>query len=157
MNQPQPNALLTASSYILLILLWALSLFVYFQVPDVIPVHFNASGVADGHGTRLFLFIFPTLSTALFFFFGYLASQPQMLNYPVRKTPENQQALEALGQECLLALRSALSLGFMLLLTGIYLAAKNQTNQLGTGYFWAFLGLILGTTGAYIVKMIRIR
>lgn len=157
MNRYQPPVILTASSYLLLLLLWALTFYVYSQVPEIIPVHFNASGEADGHGSRLFLFIFPTLSTALFFFFGFLASQPQMLNYPIRKTPENQHALEALGQECLLVLRSALSLGFILLLIGIYRATKYSTNQLGIGYFWAFLGLILGTTIAYIIRMVRIR
>lgn len=52
-------------TFIMLIMVWFLSVYAYLHVPDSIPVHFNSSSVADGFGSKSTLLFYAAGSTAL--------------------------------------------------------------------------------------------
>ncbi len=49
--------------YILMLiaLMWALSLYAYFSLPEVIPVHFNLKGHPDSYGSKIIFLTLPIL------------------------------------------------------------------------------------------------
>lgn len=51
----------------LLVLLWGFTLVHYYDLPEEIPIHFNAAGKADGFATRLHIWGLPIIAAALFF------------------------------------------------------------------------------------------
>ena len=60
------------ASWLALMLLWALAVGSYTHLPEVIPVHFNLYGQADGFGPKYLLWILPAAGTGLFALMGHL-------------------------------------------------------------------------------------
>jgi uncharacterized membrane protein len=69
--------------------LWLLTSVAYNQLPDVIPVHFDATGQADGYGPKATLWMLPTIASALVLGLTILNKYPHIFNYPTTITPEN--------------------------------------------------------------------
>lgn len=77
------------SSCILLVLLWALPLFYYSNLPNIIPIHFNASGKVDSYGIKATIFLLPAIGLALFAGLKIINRYPHIHNYAVKISPEN--------------------------------------------------------------------
>lgn len=69
--------------------IWILTLSHYFKLPEIIPNHFNARGVADGFGSKSNILSLPIISTALFLVLTILNKKPHLFNYPSAITVEN--------------------------------------------------------------------
>lgn len=54
------------SSLIFLIVLWGFTTIHFKDLPPQIPIHFNATGTADGFATRIHIWGLPLIATALF-------------------------------------------------------------------------------------------
>lgn len=70
------------------------SLFIYTfaswsNLPETIPVHFDAKGRPDGFGGRITIFFSPLLMLAIYILLTALNRRPDVFNYPVKITPEN--------------------------------------------------------------------
>ncbi len=48
-------------SLIIVILMWAVSLYAYFTLPDIIPTHFGLKGKPDAYGSKTIFLILPVL------------------------------------------------------------------------------------------------
>ncbi|MBT8253336.1 MAG: DUF1648 domain-containing protein, partial [Bacteroidia bacterium] len=73
----------------LLLLIWGYTLTHYFDLPETIPVHFNAEGVADDYGNKAVIWILPAIATFLYFTMFLLNRFPHIHNYMVNITEEN--------------------------------------------------------------------
>lgn len=62
-------------AWILCALMFLISLAVYPQLPEQIPLHFNAAGTVDGTGPRLTIFMFPCVTA---FLLGVAAISPRI-------------------------------------------------------------------------------
>jgi uncharacterized membrane protein len=80
---------LESAGKIFLIILWALTLFVFLKLPATIPIHFNASGQADNYGSRMTILISPILATIIYFGLTQLNKYPHIFNYMVKITETN--------------------------------------------------------------------
>ncbi|WP_135257517.1 DUF1648 domain-containing protein [Thermus caldilimi] len=58
-----------------LLLIWALTLFVYSQLPERIPAHWNAQGEVTRYGSRMEVFLLPLVLTLLY---PFLALAPRL-------------------------------------------------------------------------------
>ena len=68
-------------------------------LPDIIPIHYNFSGNADGYGDKSDLFLLFGLSLGLYFGLNWLSRRPQKFNYPWKideKNAEHQHRLAAI-------------------------------------------------------------
>ena len=83
------DVFLEFASFTMLGAIWLLTAFQYAKLPDIIPVHFNASGEADGWGDKAILWILPLLTLVLTFLMKLLAGKPHLHNYPVKITEDN--------------------------------------------------------------------
>lgn len=73
----------------LLLLTWAYAISQYASLPETIPTHFNASGEADGFGSRLTIWLMPAIATVMYFGMFILNKFPHLHNYMVNITEEN--------------------------------------------------------------------
>lgn len=90
-NTPTDN-LVEAIGWFTLIALWFVTLTSYANLPQTIPTHYNAAGVADGYGSKTSIFGLPIIATLLFVVLTILNKFPHAFNYLTPIT--NQNALE---------------------------------------------------------------
>jgi amino acid transporter len=108
-----------------LALLWVLSIWSLFTLPDTIPTHFNGAGAPDHYGEKGSLLMLPLVATVLFAVITALSKYPHILNYPAEITPDN-----ALRQyRGAIRLARGLKTGLVL----IFLLLVFQTGQVATG------------------------
>lgn len=101
------------------IVAWTLVRFT--SLPEVIPVHFDASGTADRVGERSSLLWLTLVMVALVILLAWLSSRPRLFNLPVELTPGNAQAVYREGERvmvCLLAAIVVIHVGVALQMTG---------------------------------------
>ncbi|GGH83310.1 putative membrane protein [Pullulanibacillus pueri] len=60
-----------------------------FQMPDTIPIHYNAKGEPDGWGSRWISLIMPLITVALYIPTVFLQKHPEKHNYPERLSESN--------------------------------------------------------------------
>ncbi|MEM1325183.1 MAG: DUF1648 domain-containing protein [Bacteroidota bacterium] len=76
----------TLSALALLILIPA---FAYGNLPDQIPIHFNAKGEADDWANKLYIWLFPLIGLVTAAGLHLITKFPHTYNYPQTITPEN--------------------------------------------------------------------
>mgnify|MGYP001035939932 FL=1 len=126
-----------------LIILWALTLFVFLKLPATIPTHFNASGKADNYGSRMTILISPILATIIYFGLAQLNKYPRIFNYMVKITENNAPGQYKIATRVLRFLKLAVLIIFSLIILFTYLTATGMTNGLGLWFLPFTSGLLL--------------
>jgi len=72
-----------------LLALWILLLVSYFDLPDVIPVHFDGLGQANAFGGKRSILFLPVIATVLYAVMTIVNWFPHVFNFPVVITEEN--------------------------------------------------------------------
>jgi len=76
-------------SVTLLIFILGYTLMVYADLPDIIATHFNAQGEADDFGSKLIIWLLPSIGLVMFVGLFYLNKFPHIHNYNVNITEGN--------------------------------------------------------------------
>ena len=85
----QTDKVLEVVGWVSVLGIWALTLTNYSILPEIIPIHFNGAGKADGFGNKTHIFVLPIISTLLFIGLTILNKHPHIFNYPSQITKEN--------------------------------------------------------------------
>ena len=85
----QTDKILEVLGWVSVVGIWALTLTNYSILPEIIPIHFNGAGKADGFGNKTHIFVLPIISTLLFIGLTILNKHPHIFNYPSQITKEN--------------------------------------------------------------------
>lgn len=85
----QADLLVELLNITLLILIWGYTVVSYMDLPETIPVHFNAKGEADDFGHKATIWILPGIATLIFLLMVILNKFPHVHNYMVNITEEN--------------------------------------------------------------------
>ena len=104
--------------WIMLLAIWGLTITHYSTLPDTIPTHFNATGEADGFGSKASIIGLPVIATLLFIGLTVLNRYPHSFNYPTAITQDNALRLYTLATRMLRYLKLVLlvvfgGIGFM--------------------------------------------
>jgi uncharacterized membrane protein len=85
--------------WVIVFVVWVMTLTNYQNFPDIIPTHYNISGKADGFGGKMTILYSPLISTILYIGMTMINRFPHVFNYPSSITPENalQQYTNATG------------------------------------------------------------
>lgn len=118
------NKKLKYTTLFLLVLLWGFTLIHFNDLPEEIPIHYNAKGIPDGFDTRIHIWGLPIIATLLFF----------LLNGLQRKTDMQQIERQLLQWMQLLILGI-----FTYIQLQTFFVAVNKSNGLGS---W-FLPLVM--------------
>ena len=118
----------------------------YPSLPEIVPVHFNFAGAADGFGPRSSTLWLAGVMTGLGALVAWLSTKPDVLNYPGEITGANAQRMYREGERMMVWVLAGLAL--------VYLGICLQTFA-GTGAAVLIVGLIalMGSTLAGLVRM----
>lgn len=128
---------------LLLIFIWAFTVYIFFKLPAIIPIHFNAAGKADSYGSKLTLLILPLLATVIYFGLTTLNKYPHIFNYMTTITEANAVYQYSIATRMLRFLKLGILLIFSLLIVFIYLNSKGVVNGLGSWFLPVTLALVL--------------
>lgn len=88
--QPSPmDQVLELLGWGVLLALWVWTGTSYSSLPDTIPTHFNAAGVADGFGRKVSIVGLPVIATLLYVGLTVLNRFPHIFNFPTSITQDN--------------------------------------------------------------------
>ena len=128
---------------ILLVLLWLFTGWSYFQLPAIIPVHFNGAGKADSYGSKMTLFIMPVLGTLIYLGITQLNKYPHIFNYMTAITEENAHRQYSIATRMLRFLKLAIVIIFSLIIVFVYLSATGASDGPGPWFLPLILVIIL--------------
>lgn len=72
-----------------IIFMWAFCLYHYKSLPEIIPSHYGANGIADGHNSKKIIFLIPSIVTIIVFGMRWLNKYPHKFNYMSTITADN--------------------------------------------------------------------
>lgn len=164
LNRPKIKLRLTAIDWIVeiiafsfFIIIIALPLIYFRQLPDTIPTHFNASGTPDGYGSKNTLWILPVTAVFMYLMMTVLEALPHIYNYMVEITPENAPTQYRIATRLIRILKTVI---LVLLAFISYKTIKTTTGGaagLGKAFLPVFLLLTFGITIFYIVQSLNNR
>ena len=77
----QTDMVLEILGWVAIVGIWTLTLINYFELPEIIPTHYNGAGKADGFGNKANILTLPIVSTILFVGMTILNKYPHVFNY----------------------------------------------------------------------------
>ena len=161
-GRPKPLLVLTSTDRILDIsgwlclgLLWAITIFAYGNLPEVIPTHFNAAGQADDEGSKMILFFLPVIGTLCFIGLTVLNYYPQVFNYPSNITAENAQRQYANAARMIRFLKLSIAFLFSALVFMVYRSAATGSGSIGSWFLPVLVVVFIIPLGYFTVKAMR--
>jgi uncharacterized membrane protein len=151
------DRILENAGFLLLILLWGLTLITYFKSPDIIPIHFSASGEADGFGNKLTLLVLPVIATVILIILTQLNKYPHIFNYPVDITDENAEKQYINATRMIRVLKVSIVLIFTIDILFTYLTTIHFSNGPGSWFLPLTIGLVFVPTVFYVIKSFRVK
>ena len=127
-------------SMLLLIFIWAFTIFSYIKLPEIVPIHFDASGKPDSYGNKWTLFILPLIASVLYIGMNFLNKYPWVFNYMVPITEVNAESQYSAATRMIRVLKCSMMLIFGIISLYSYWTADGKSDLPG----WWFLPLILG-------------
>jgi uncharacterized membrane protein len=155
-EKTQMETVLNAASILLLFLTYFYLLYIWNDLPEKVPVHFDFSGKADRWGGKGSILTLPIIETILFVMLWILSKFPQLYNYPVKITEENAQSLYLEARRLIVVLNFEIVLFFSI---GSWETAQtaSQKATLGMWYIPLLLITIFGSLTVSIIRMIRMK
>ena len=139
-------------SLVLLIFLWAFTIFSFIKLPALIPIHFDASGRPDNYGNKWTLFLLPVIGSIVYAGITYLNKFPWVFNYMVQITEGNAESQYSFATRMLRILKCSFMIIFSFIALYSYWTAIGHTEAPG----WWFLPLILAIIFVPLIYMIII-
>lgn len=133
---------INAISLLVLVAFWIYIVMNYQKLPDIIPTHFNGSGIADGFGEKWTILISPVLTTLFFIGLTILGRFPHLLNYPTTITKENLNTQHNIAKRMLRFLKLVIIIIFFILEYKTIEIALGTNEDLGRGFVLMIFALI---------------
>ena len=84
-----PDKILDVSSGLMLALILGVLIITYVDLPEIIPIHYNARGQIDAYGSKSNIVVFPLITLILYILMTVLIRYPHTLSYPGEITVDN--------------------------------------------------------------------
>ena len=161
MSQPNVNLVQTPLDGILdkmlfmfMALIFIIPLMYFDELPNEIPIHFNAKGEVDNYGSRYTLFILPFIQLVTGLLLWWLKKRPQIFNYWVKITDLNAEVQYKMAQRFMSILNLIMAVMFTYIEFMIVKMSIDESSTLKPAYVFFFVALILSATIIYVVKSI---
>lgn len=141
--------------WILIVLVWGLTIKNYSYLPDTIPTHYNAVGQADGFGGKVNIFLVPLVATVLFIGLTIINKFPHVFNYPTSITKDNALKQYTSATRLVRYLKCILVFIFGLITYQTIRHADGQTYGLGSWFLPMILGLIFIPLIYFIFRSVK--
>jgi uncharacterized membrane protein len=140
-----------------LVLLWGVTLSIYTNLPEIIPVHFDLSGHPNSYGSKMTIMFLPVIGSLLFIGLTVLTNYPQHFNYPVNITSENAARQYSNATRMIRSLKLIITFVFSAGVFMIYQAASGKSASPPFWYLAVMLGSIIIPLAYFIMKAVKER
>ena len=147
----QTDKILEIVGWISVVGIWALPLINYFDLPEIIQIHFNGAGKADRFGNKTHIFVLPIISTLLFIGLTTLNKHPHMFNYPSQITKENAVHQYTNATRMMRVLKLVIVLLFGLIIFKTIENVNGNADGLGTWFLPFTIGLFISLTIYFLI------
>lgn len=150
------DKLVETLGWVAVLAIWILTITNYSNLPHTIPIHFNASGEADGFGGKGMILTLPIVGSVLFIGMTILNKHPHLFNYPIKMTAD--QALDQYTNATKLVryLKFSIVVIFGLIVLQTIRKVNGEADGLGEWFLPLTLGLIFIPMGYFIFKSFQI-
>jgi len=138
--------------FIALAFLWVLTLSIYKDLPDTIPIHFNGSGTADDYGSKSSILALPIIATILFSGLTFLNKFPHIFNYSTEITLENAEKQYRNATRLLRFLKTVVVIVFTIIVYQTQQVVAGYSEGLGQWFLPLFLGLTFIPILLYLIQ-----
>jgi uncharacterized membrane protein len=145
------------ASLILLVFLWSFTLFAWFNLPAVVPAHFNAAGEINSYSSKATTLVLPVIGTFIFALMTLLNKHPHTHNYLVKITKDNAVQQYTLSTRLLRFMKLAVLIIFSSITVAVFLIAKGTIAGLGAWFLPSMLIIIFVPTIYMIVRSFRMK
>ena len=151
------DKVLEVSSYILLIGYWMMIITSYADLPNKIPIHFNALGKVDHYSIKNSIFLLPMIGSFLTVIFTFLSRNPSNAHFKLPPNAENPELQFRLMARMLRWVKLSILLVFILIDYRTILIAKGNAEGLGGLFLPFFLGIIFVPIGYFSFRLNTIK
>jgi uncharacterized membrane protein len=141
--------------WLTIIILWVLTIWSYFKLPDIIPIHYDNSGNPDNYGDRLTIFILPLVASVIFAGMTIISKFPHVFNYPVDITKENALKQYANAIRLLRILKFSIPFIFLIIIIVSIDFPFDNSDGLGIWFLPVILGIILIPLIVFFIKSFK--
>lgn len=127
----------------------------YGLLPDIIPIHFNGAGKADGYGAKSNILILPIIATVIYLGLTQLNKYPYVFNYAVKITEENALRQYTLATRMIRYLKCIVVMIFGFISLQTIRNVKGQSLGLGTWFLPISVVLIFVPMIYFVLKSIK--
>lgn len=138
----------------LLVILWGVTIWAYFNLPQSIPVHFNFKGNADRFGSKGNLFTLAIIATIIYVGLTLLPRNLKQFNFPNTKTKENTAAQIAMAGNVFMYLKIIVLFIFLVLNLLTCFVSLKLAEGIG-GWFYLLLAMLFIPTIVIVRKAIK--
>ncbi|WP_166805776.1 DUF1648 domain-containing protein [Jeotgalibacillus sp. R-1-5s-1] len=125
------------------------------ELPEQVPLHFNALGEADRFGGKASVVILPILGLFMWGSMTAFERVPYLYNYLVKITEENAEKQYRIGVWMMNVTKNLSVLLFAYLIYETVMMGKQESEQLTAGILPAFLVLIFGAIAWAMFQMVK--
>ena len=151
----QTDKILEVLGWVSVVGIWALTLTNYSILPEIIPIHFNGAGKADGFGNKTQIFVLPIISTLLFIGLTTLNKHPHMFNYPSQITKENAVHQYTNATRMMRVLKLVIVVLFGLIVFRKIQIVNGHADGLGTWFLPLTMGMIFIPMLYFLIKSLK--
>ena len=141
--------------WVSILAIWVLTITNYTNLPDIIPIHYNGSGQADGFGGKGNILTLPLVATVLFIGLTILNKFPQVFNYPTNITTDNALIQYISATRMIRYLKLIIVVIFGLIALQTIRNVNGQTRGLGVWFLPLTLGLIFIPLTYFVIKSFK--
>jgi uncharacterized membrane protein len=138
-----------------LFIMWGITIYIFTKLPNIIPIHFNASGSADNYGNKNNVLVLPIISTIIYLVITLLNKYPHIFNYASKITEQNALKQYSIATRMLRFLKLAIQVLFSTFLILVFLNVKGITNGLGYWFLPFTIILLLTPTIYYLTQSFK--
>ncbi len=135
-----------------IVAVWILTIKNYNNLPEIIPIHFNGSGQADGFGGKATILTLPIVSTILFIGMTVLNKFPHLFNHSTNTTKENKLRLYTNATRLIRYLKLILVIIFGFIVFKTIQNVNGEADGLGIWFTPITLGMILIPVIYFVVR-----
>lgn len=143
-------------SVLMIVMLFGYIIYIWNDLPEEVPTHFNGTGRVDGWGGKESLWMLPIIGLLLFMILSFLERFPHIFNYPVMITEENAPKLYLEARRMIVILNFEITFFLSYISWGIIQAVYGH-DSIGVWSIPILLIVILCTIGISIYRLFRLR
>ena len=149
------NQVIKIATLLGVIILIALPLYYYNQLPDIIPSHFGFNGKPDDTGPKVLLWIMPAIGLFVFILSRVLIRYPHAFHYPVKITEENSTIQYKLAQELICSINGLITWLLLYMTAATIQTALGNNDGLSVWVMLIFFVLLFSALGRYMGRVLK--